>query len=75
MITKAIDFDGYNEAEILYMYEDGTCACTLRKIEDDTVIKQDTNIILTNGVHFELTDEELLILQQDASHLLPIIQD
>jgi hypothetical protein len=32
-MIKAIDFDGYNVAEIHKMYEDGSCVCTVRQIE------------------------------------------
>jgi hypothetical protein len=31
-------------------------------MEEDVCVKQDTNIILTNGVHFELADEEKELL-------------
>ena len=58
-MKKTIAFDGYNEAEILKLYEDGACACTLRQIEEEQIIKEDTNIILYNGVHFVLTEEEM----------------
>lgn len=58
-MKKTIDFDGYNEAEILKLYEDGACACTLRLIEEEQLIKEDTNIILYDGVHFVLTEEEM----------------
>lgn len=57
-MIKKIDFDGYNEAEVLKVYEDGACACTVRLVEEEVTIKEDTNIILTNGVHFTLTDDE-----------------
>jgi hypothetical protein len=58
-MIKAIDFDGYNVAEIHKMYEDGACVCTVRQIEEDVIIKEDSNIILQNGVHFELTEENI----------------
>ena len=57
-MTKQIDFDGYNEADVLKMYEDGSCVCTVSQVVDGVTVKSDTNLILTNGVHFTLTDEE-----------------
>ena len=57
-MIKTIDFDGYNEAEVLKMYDDGACVCTVRQMEEDVCVKEDTNIIMTNGVHFTLTKEE-----------------
>lgn len=57
-MIKKIDFDGYNEAEVLKVYEDGACVCTVRLVEEEVTIKEDTNIILVDGVHFTLTDEE-----------------
>ena len=57
-MKKTIDFDGYNEAEIIKLYEDGACACTLRQIEEEQLIKEDKDIILFDGVHFVLTEEE-----------------
>lgn len=61
-MIKKIDFDGYNEADVLKIYEDGSCACTVRLVEEDVVIKQDENIVLVDGVHFVLTDEEKELL-------------
>lgn len=58
-MIKNIDFDGYNEAEIQHIYEDGACVCTVRQMEEDVCVKEDTNIIMMNGVHFTLTEEEL----------------
>ena len=58
-MIKTIDFDGYNEAEVLKMYEDGACVCTVRQMEENVCVKQDTNIIMTNGVHFELSEDEM----------------
>lgn len=58
-MVKTIDFDGYNEAEVLKMYEDGACVCTVRQMEENVCVKQDTNIIMTNGVHFELSEDEM----------------
>lgn len=57
-MIKQIDFDGYNEADVLKIYEDGSCVCTVRLVEEDVTVKEDTNIILVDGVHFTLTDEE-----------------
>jgi hypothetical protein len=61
-MIKKIDFDGYNEAEIHKMYEDGSCVCTVRKVEEEVTVKQDTNIILLNGVHFKLTKKDIELL-------------
>jgi hypothetical protein len=58
-MTKQIDFDGYNEAEILKMYKDGACVCTVSEVLDGVTVRSDTNLILTNGVHFTLSEEEL----------------
>jgi hypothetical protein len=67
-MIKAIDFDGYNQAEIHKMYEDGSCICTVKQVEEEVTIKEDTNIILMNGVHFKLTKSELNILtKQDEN--------
>ena len=57
-MIKKIDFDGYNEADVLKIYDDGSCVCTVRLVEKDLTVKEDTNIILVDGVHFTLTDEE-----------------
>ena len=65
-MIKKIDFDGYNEAEVLKMYEDGSCVCTVRQMEEDVCVKEDTNIIMMNGVHFTLTEEELLELNPET---------
>ena len=54
-----IDYDGYNDAEILKLFDDGACVCTLRQIEEDQIIKEDKDIILFDGVHFVLTEEEM----------------
>ena len=53
-----IDYDGYNDAEINKLFDDGACVCTLRQIEEDQIIKEDKDIILFEGVHFVLTQEE-----------------
>ena len=74
-MIKKIDFDGYNQAEIQHIYEDGACACTVRQMEEGVCVKQDTNIIMMNGVHFTLTEEELEQLNptEDATNLQPFI--
>ena len=64
-MTKQIDFDGYNQAEVLKMYEDGACVCTVSEVVDGVTVRSDTNLILTNGVHFELTKEEVALLMPD----------
>lgn len=40
------------------MRADGACVCTVRLVEEEVTIKEDTNIILMDGVHFTLTDDE-----------------
>jgi len=64
-MTKQIDFDGYNQAEILKMYKDGACVCTVSEVVDGVTVRSDTNLILQNGVHFELTKEEIALLMPD----------
>lgn len=57
-MKKAINLDGYNEAEIHKLFYDGACVCTLRQIEEEQILKEDKDIILYDGVHFTLTEEE-----------------
>lgn len=57
-MKKAINLDGYNEAEIHKLFYDGACVCTLRQIEEDEILKEDKDIILYDGVHFVLSEEE-----------------
>ena len=61
-MIKKIDFDGYNEADVLKIYEDGSCVCTVRLVEEEMTVKEDTNIILSDGVHFTLADDEKEVL-------------
>lgn len=55
--------DGFNVAVINHYWEGGDCLCTLQMIEtvDDveTVIREQSDIILKDGVDFVLTEEEL----------------
>lgn len=56
--------DGFNIAVINHYWEGGDCLCTLQAIETDeqwveTVIREQSDIILKDGVDFVLTDEEL----------------
>ena len=64
-MIKQIEINGYNQAEILKVYEDGSCVCTVSQVVDGVIVRQDTNIVLNNGVHFELTEQELLILNPE----------
>lgn len=57
-MKKAINLDGYNEAEILNLYDDGACVCNIKQIGEDQILKEDKDIILYDGVHFTLTEEE-----------------
>lgn len=57
-MKKAINLDGYNEAEILKLYDDGACVCNIKQIWEDQILKEDKDIILYDGVHFTLTEEE-----------------
>lgn len=55
--------DGFNFAVINKYWEGGDCLCTLQHIdivdEVETVISEQSDIILKDGVDFVLTDEEL----------------
>lgn len=63
-----IDYDGYNDAEIHKLFYDGACVCTLRQIEEDEILKEDKDIILYDGVHFVLSEEE-------KNELIPVINE
>lgn len=56
--------DGFNVAVINHYWEGGDCLCTLQLIETDeqgveTVAREQSDIILKDGVDFVLTEEEL----------------
>ena len=55
--------DGFNFAIITHYWEGGDCLCTLQVIETvegvETVIREQSDIILKDGVDFVLTEEEL----------------
>lgn len=56
--------DGFNFAIINHYWEGGDCLCTLQVIETDeqgveTVVREQSDIILKDGVDFVLTAEEL----------------
>ena len=55
--------DGFNVAVINHYWEGGDCLCTLQMIETvdevETVIREQSDIILKDGVDFVLTEEEL----------------
>ena len=55
--------DGFNFAIINHYWEGGDCLCTLQHIdivdEVETVIREQSDIVLKDGVDFVLTPEEL----------------
>ena len=56
--------DGFNFAIINHYWEGGDCLCTLQEIETDeegveTIIREQPDIILKDGVDFVLTPEEV----------------
>ena len=61
-MRKVIDYDGYNEAEILEMYENGDVRTNVFQIENGEVIRQDTNIVFAAGT-IEFTEEEIEALR------------
>lgn len=61
-MRKVIDYDGYNEADILEMYENGDVRTNVFQIEEGEVTRQDTNIVFPSGV-IEFTEEEIEILR------------
>lgn len=61
-MRKVIDYDGYNEADILEMYENGDVRTNVFQIEEGEILRQDTNIVFSSGV-IEFTEEEVEILR------------
>jgi len=60
-IIKAIDFDGYNRAECLSIYQNGDVLCNIW-LEDEggNILKWDRNISFpADNLPFELSDEEI----------------
>jgi len=60
-MIKAIDIDGFNEAEIVKIYDGGTVLCNLLQTdEQDIVIREEKNISFDGGYWpFTLSVEEL----------------
>ena len=61
MITKQIDFDGYNIAEIISINEADEPLCNLKQVDENgNIIRHDMNISFPfDNIPFELTDEEI----------------
>lgn len=63
MRKEIIREDGFNFAIINRYWEGGDCLCTLQAIEmvdeAETVMREQSDIILKDGVDFVLTEEEL----------------
>jgi len=61
VVTKQIDWDGYNIAEIISINDADEPLCNLKKVgENGAVIKQDSNISFpADNMPFELTAEEV----------------
>lgn len=53
----AIDYDGYNLANITREYEDGSVEVELFLIEDNTIIKQDSHIVFKKDVFESIKTE------------------
>ena len=61
-MKKTIEFDGYNVAHLVHMYEDGAIVAEVFQVETaedgtETIIKQDHDIVFPAD-YFGLTDEE-----------------
>ena len=61
-MIKEINHDGFNQAVITHYHEGGECICTLQEVVDEVVVRECQDIVLKDGVHFNLTEEELNIL-------------
>ena len=61
MITKQIDFDGYNIAEIVSINEAGEPLCNLKQFDESgNIIRHDSNISFpVDNMPFELTEEDI----------------
>ena len=61
MITKQIDFDGYNIAEIVSINEAGEPLCNLKQFDESgNIIRHDMNISFpADNMPFELSEEEI----------------
>jgi len=73
MITKQIDFDGYNIAEIVSINEAGEPLCNLKQFDESgNIIRHDMNISFpADNMPFELTDEDI----EDLTNPQPEIPD
>lgn len=61
-MRKTIDYDGYNEAEILEMYENGDIRTNVFQVEEGEVIRCDTNIVFPSGT-IQFSEEEIETLR------------
>lgn len=69
MITKEINFDGYNIAHVKEIQADGSVLCDLETRDGDDILKTDTNISFpADNLPFELSDEELNKLKDESSN-------
>lgn len=60
MITKEINWDGYNLAHLKTIQADGSVLCDLEARQGDDILKTDTNISFpSTNLPFELTQEEI----------------
>ncbi len=59
-MKKEINIEGFNQAVITHYCQGGDCICTLQEVDEEgNVIRECENIVLSDGVHFVLTEEEL----------------
>lgn len=66
MITKEINWDGYNLAHVKAIQADGSVLCDLETRDGDNILKTDTNISFpATNLPFELTVEEIEELNND----------
>jgi len=68
-MRKVVDYDGYNEAEILEMYENGDVRTNVFQIEEEETIKSDTNIVFPAGV-IQFTEDEIAELRPTQEEVL-----
>lgn len=67
-IVKNLNFDGYNLAHLVHMYEDGAIVAEVFQVETaedgtETIVKQDRDIVFPAG-YFELTEDEVNELKE-----------
>ena len=61
-MRKVIDYDGYNVAEIMEMYENGDVMTNVFQVENEKIIRSDTNIVFPSGT-IQFTEEEIETLR------------